>query len=290
MTQISDLDGRSASLLSKLQNIKHSITQECSPNDDMLYRGDLPGYMSVGYTAARHIILALIMAEQTTVRSILDMPCGHGRVMRWLRQIFPDAQITGCELDRDGVDYCAEKFGAKKLYSAVNPKDISCNEKFDLIWCGSLMTHLSEERSREFLNFFKEHLEDGGMMIVTFHGRGKLEYRYSSPKFKSLPRWVQGIVPYVDFRKVTRGLRMSGFGHSAEPGQEYGTSYTYPRWVAKWIEEDPNFRIVYFNEGGFGYTQDILALQKSPVDRRRGAKLDWPVSQFLQRTTTTFEP
>ena len=72
---------------------------------------------------------------------ILDLPCGHGRVMRWLRATFPKASLTACDIDGDGVSFCAETFGARPALSSTDPEDLVLGT-FDLIWCGSLLTHL----------------------------------------------------------------------------------------------------------------------------------------------------
>ena len=47
---------------------------------------------------------------------MLDFACGHGRVMRTLKAAFPDALLTACDIDRDGVDFCARTFGAAPVY------------------------------------------------------------------------------------------------------------------------------------------------------------------------------
>jgi hypothetical protein len=64
------------------------------------------------------------------------------------------ANFTACDLDEHGVDFCVRKFGATGAYSDVDPRKIRIQAKFDLIWVGSLFTHLNGDRWSSFLNLF----------------------------------------------------------------------------------------------------------------------------------------
>src|SRR5919201_3770682 len=49
---------------------------------------DVPGYLATGESALKAVRLALLAARAAEPRSILDLPCGHGRVLRWLAAAF----------------------------------------------------------------------------------------------------------------------------------------------------------------------------------------------------------
>jgi hypothetical protein len=42
--------------------------------------------------------------------------------------------------------------------------------EFDLIWCGSLITRLSDERVRELLSLFRDAMPKGGLLVFSTHG------------------------------------------------------------------------------------------------------------------------
>ena len=50
------------------------------------------------------------------------------------------AGITVCDLDRDGVDFCASEFHAEPLYSDEDVRNVKLDRLLNLIWCGSLFT------------------------------------------------------------------------------------------------------------------------------------------------------
>ena len=77
---------------------------------------------------------------------MLDLPCGFGRVTRFLCARYPAASITVSDLDRDGVDYCAARFNAQAAYSVRDFRDLQLGGAYDLLWVGSLITHLPAPR------------------------------------------------------------------------------------------------------------------------------------------------
>ena len=57
-------------------------------------------YFGVGADALRIIVTALIDGLREPPRTILDFPCGSGRVTRHLRAFFTEADIFACDLYR----------------------------------------------------------------------------------------------------------------------------------------------------------------------------------------------
>ena len=118
--------------------------------------------------------MALNAAGKTRsqVAEILDLPWGHGRVLRHLKMAFPTARITACDLKRDGVDFCASQFDAIPVYARESPVENKPEPgRFDLIWVGSLLTHLDAPRWRDFLECFRRWLRPCGVWVFSTHGR-----------------------------------------------------------------------------------------------------------------------
>ena len=134
-----------------------NVIETISPRDEM-FQNNLDHYFRVGCSAIQNILLAIRLNGCTTLNSILDLPCGHGRVLRHIRAQFPDAALTACDLNRDGVDFCANTFGAIPAYSTPELRELKLKSRFDLIWCGSLFTHFDKTRCFDLLDFLSEHL------------------------------------------------------------------------------------------------------------------------------------
>jgi methylase of polypeptide subunit release factors len=87
-----------------------NVSTIVSDRDDMGAVKHPGHYLSVGVSAFESITAAFKAAGIDRVSTILDMPCGHGRVARVLRAAFPTAEISVSDLDTDGVAFCAQQF------------------------------------------------------------------------------------------------------------------------------------------------------------------------------------
>jgi SAM-dependent methyltransferase len=233
-----------------------------SPNDQM-YAGSQSQYFAIGQSALQAIDTALRAAgkARSSVRRILDLPCGHGRVCRYLREAFPRAQITACDLERDGVDYCAGTFDAIPVYSDPNPADIAISGDFDLIWCGSLLTHLEERLSREFLAFFCSRLAEGGVLVFTVHGRFSVHGLRNAVFDYSLD--ANGI------GSLLAGYEECGYGYTNYPASgNYGISLTSAHWIADRLEELQELRLLTYTESAWDHHQDVIACARESLEKR----------------------
>ena len=219
--------------------------------DDGMYHGDGTHYFKVGLSAINCIDDALQSANLNDRRTILDLPCGGGRVRRFLVQRFPNAEITACELEAGPVNFCVRTFGAKPAFSSRNLDQVSLGKEFDLIWCGSLVTHLNENGIVDLLRLFRRHLAAEGIMIFTTHGD-----------------FVTRRIPTRDFdygladdqiERIGVNYAQTGYGFEDYPGDEgYGVSLTSPEWIRARVRELGGLREVYFKERGWDNHQDVF--------------------------------
>jgi SAM-dependent methyltransferase len=218
-------------------------------------------YLAIGASALKAIKLAQLAAGKRDFGSILDMPCGHGRVLRWLKAAYPMAMITACDLLEDGVDFCAATFGATPVYSTPVPEAASFPNQYDLIFVGSLLTHLDAQHWDRMIELWHQLLAPDGLLVVTTHGelvaermRAGHRYGYPSPSVSRLLR------TYEEF----------GFAFLEEdPGNiDYGISITRADWVLARLLRQPDFRVVLSGEALWACHQDVTAVVKRPLAPR----------------------
>jgi SAM-dependent methyltransferase len=137
----------------------------------------LDDYLAVGRSALENCeaTLAAIGRSFADVRTCLDLPCGHGRVLRWLGTRINPAGITACDIDRAAVDFCREEFGVTGVYSSDDLDRLALPDEYDLIWVGSLLTHLDPQRCIALLRRTSVALRKGGVLIFTTHGESCLK-------------------------------------------------------------------------------------------------------------------
>ena len=235
----------------KIEGELSSLITTISPADSM-FSGDREHYFWAGRSALECVRLGLQLAGKTEVQSILDFPCGHGRVARMLRAAFPAAALTACDLNRDGVDFCARTFGAVPVYSHVDPGSIRIDGPFDLIWVGSLFTHLDAGRWRGFLGLFRSVLAPGGVLLFTTAGRFVVqELRRGVSRLGLTPGGVDAVLAAYDAR---------GCGYHGYPDNpEYGVCVASPSWVVAQVERLAELRLACVTERGWLRRQDAFA-------------------------------
>jgi SAM-dependent methyltransferase len=179
-------------------------------------------------------------------------------VLRALKAAFPHARLTACDLDRDAVDFCARTFGAAPVYSHEDPAQIRIDDRFDLIWCCSLLTHVDAPRWPGFLDLFTSLLTPGGVLVFTTHGRS-VAADWRAGKHDGLTAdLAQGLLEDYD---------RSGFGYRDYPGwTEYGLSCSRPSWVCERVERTAGLALLGYTERGWS-RQDTVACIRTDGER-----------------------
>ena len=108
-------------------------------------------YFDIGCEALRIVLQALLAAGHGAPTSILDYPSGSGRVTRHLAAMFPSAAITAADIDESHVDFCERTFNTVGIVTPADVAGFDFPRRFDLIFCGSLLTHLPRRRAKEVL-------------------------------------------------------------------------------------------------------------------------------------------
>ena len=190
------------------------------------------------------------------VRAIIDFPSGHGRVMRWFKLRYPNAKLYAVEVDPDALAFVSQTFGAEPVVADGNlemalPKDV------DLIFSGSLLTHLDDWQWRRFLEMSVDALATNGLLVFSTHGRAAaILARQRHPIYGEL----------IDTAELYRIYEKTGFAFLPYSSDypTYGLTLSSPQWVMRELERLPFAKIVAFEEQGWGGGhQDIVVVQKN---------------------------
>lgn len=242
------------------------IDLKLSPREGMLDRNDPSGfanYMRAGRNAVENTFCAMAVCSKPTLVSILDMPSGFGRVTRHLAAAFPAAKLYACDLYQDRIEFCAQQFGSIPIKSKEHFDEIDFSTRFDLIWCGSLLTHLPEDEFAAALGLFSRSLNPDGIALFTTHGR-------HSP-FVQHNRWKY--LPDERFATAEGNFHKVGFGYADYNAPDayteqkaYGISLSSPAFIANLLAKDESIRIRSFLERGWDGHQDVVVFQKLPIN------------------------
>lgn len=230
------------------------ISREIAPGDPMYeYNPEL--YFLAGQQALRSVQLAMLATGRERVESVLDFASGNGRVLRAFKAAFPAAALTASDTVAQGVEFCAKTFGATPVVSSPDPNEIDLEGPFDVIWSGSLFTHIDQDLWRAFLQMFERVLSWGGVAVFTTYGRYIVEaLRDGSQTLDLTPEQREIVLRDYDER---------GFGFYADykPEYNYGDAVASHGWIGRLIEETPELRLLlHIEEGWLG--QDVVAVAK----------------------------
>ena len=114
--------------------------------------------------AAVTVIAGVIAPYFSSCKHVLDLGCGLGAMMRTLRAA--GKKVTGIEGDPEVVDNLrAEGFSVEQGWI---PRDLDklSDVRFDGVFMGHIVEHLSTEQALEVLRWVADHIADGGTIVV----------------------------------------------------------------------------------------------------------------------------
>ncbi|MGH6811777.1 MAG: class I SAM-dependent methyltransferase [Methylocella sp.] len=237
---------------------RHSISTDrvdlnISERDGML-QGNREHYFRVGRGALAAVQTVASMWGNNEFESILDFGCGHGRVLRWLRAAYPNAELVASDILDDGVAFCAEAFVATPWLATIDIETLNASKRFDLIWAGSVITHLPEKSTQALLNKFVSWLRPGGIAVFSSHGRTALR--------------KQGHRPFDYFAGGNQtaaigGYYRDGYGYADYPNLTgYGCSFIRVDWLWRFLEGNPDVDLVSVTEAAWDFHQDVVSVKR----------------------------
>lgn len=238
------------------------VSKIVSNKDEMLSGEDYTHYLSVGASALQNVISAIRENGFSLPNSILDIPCGHGRVTRVFRAAFPQAAIHVSDLDEDGVAFCAQHFNASPLKSSPDFNTLNFPQRFDVIWVGSLITHLPEQVTSDFIGFCVRHLTQRGVAVLSSHGpfvAGRIQANV-----------LQGGEGYGTengaAREMVADYLRDGFGYADYPGmdhsiQHYGVTLASRGWMEEAVKISGG-RMLFYRDHAWDNHHDIVAFSR----------------------------
>jgi SAM-dependent methyltransferase len=231
--------------------IPSQVNETIAPHDAM-FAGNLKHYLSCGRSALTVIAAAIELAGLPPPASILDFGAGAGRVTRWLSAAFGSARISACDLRPEDMKFLRQEFGVTAWVVDRDVRALSISGRYDLIWLGSVITHLSADNTLELLTKLAGCCTDGGLIIASFHGRRAIErqetceYHYIGPE-----TWML----------IKAGLSATGYGYAdyaATPG--YGISVAELPWLLE-LSRSLGLRLVMLGEQLWDGHHDVVAMQ-----------------------------
>lgn len=234
------------------------VVLDIAEGDGMFNPGEGEYYLMAGLWANQVIqtVLKQLFVSKSEIGSILDFACGYGRVSRFLKSSFPSARLVLCDLDKKAVDASAKILNCERLYGERNLESLELGKRFDLIWVGSLFTHVSKEYTEVLLRFFERHLASSGVLVFTTHGQ------YVADRIRSREK-TYGLNE-MGAESLIGEFEKTGFAFQAYPNlADYGISIATPSVISEIIEKQQHLEQIMFLKRGWLRHQDAFACVKA---------------------------
>ena len=226
-------------------------------NDFMLEDASMEGveaYRERALNVLRNVDATLAAAGKDfgEVRSWLDFGCGYGRVVRFLVERTPPERVWASDVIEEAVEFCAEEFGVHPLYSTASIQDLEL-PRFDFVYMVSVITHLSEESSRDLLRRIPDWLEHGGIVMFTTHGE------WSLANLSSYGDLYEEMRARIEREVRERGVSFVPYHHYG--GDDYGMTWHSHDHIRETMRElhGDSLRLVRFEPQGLDEHQDVFA-------------------------------
>lgn len=213
------------------------------------YNRTLWAYLSIGFNGLQIVkkIANTYLSERLSSFTLLDFASGHGRISRFLAHEFSPGNIWISDIKPDAVAFQCENFGVKGFVSGPSPMAIIQNQTFDMIFCGSLFSHLPELLFNQWLDALCKWLNPGGVLGFSVHDISLLGSDPHGTGFYFHAANEDLLFPEIE-------------GHLNDENQ-YGIAYASEDFIHKSIASFPEILLEERIEKAFGGLQDVYVLR-----------------------------
>ncbi|MDX5405378.1 MAG: class I SAM-dependent methyltransferase [Bacteroidota bacterium] len=208
-------------------------------------RRTLQAYLKTGYEIARDIS-SIANEKGVEAKSFLDFGAGYGRVSRFFPFTLPGARIWVSEIKPQSLDFLKDRFAFSPILHSEAPDSLVLPEKMDIIFAGSVFTHLPKALFEPWLDTLLNGLEDNGILIFSTHN--KLDYPEAKGDFH--------------FTESSEDTFMVEVEDRLEDAKKYGVTYVSDRYIRDLLNSKD--QISWESRRlAFGKTQDLVICQRA---------------------------
>ena len=239
-----------------LHEILRRLNLAVSDCDIMMKKASPLHYLQTGVSALAAINEGAPDLAACPPKRILDFGSGYGRVARFLKAAWPEADLQICDIDFAGLAFCFSHLGMRGFQIGTDPRAIQIGTGYDLIWVGSVVTHLDAPVIDQLLTTLAAALAPGGCLCFTAHGDHPVQRLKDGASLYDLD---PGSIP-----QIVQGYEQDGFGYADYPQQQgYGISATSPEWIRQKVDEIDGLRCTAHLPRGWASHQDVVVCRRA---------------------------
>lgn len=128
-------------------------------------------YFTIGYNGFSIVkqFANALYGEGKFDGQILDFASGYGRVTRFLAAYYGANHITTSDIKNEAVEFQKQHLKVRGFTSVYEPATLAVEDRFDIIFVGSLFSHLNETLFAQWLDKLLSLLTPTGHLLFTVH-------------------------------------------------------------------------------------------------------------------------
>lgn len=180
-------------------------------------------------------------------KRVLDFGCAAGPMLRPLRIHAASNEIWGVDIDADCIDWCRRHLPEFRFATNTTAPHLPFEDRsFDLVYCGSVFSHIVEMADSWLLELARI-LRPGGLLYASIHDRQFIENTSQHAPDWEFTKEVRRRMPVGDFA-------MFALGRGPHANVFYDRSYFLR--IAQ-----PAFDLVSANDRAYG-NQSVMLMRK----------------------------
>ena len=180
-------------------------------------------------------ILESVGESSQTLTRVLELGCAGGRMLRFYPYMPEESELWGVDISARHVTWCQHNLSPPFLFamSTTSPHLPFEDNYFDLVYCGSVFTHISELADTWFLEL-RRILRGGGYAYITIHDKRTIELLFTDTRYtdnKNLD-WFRRKIRQFDKRTSVCSQDYASFSMGADPESQvfYDREYLVQKW------------------------------------------------------------
>jgi ubiquinone/menaquinone biosynthesis C-methylase UbiE len=171
------------------QNQERADSQRPLPPKDLAWFEAMDEYLTSGKLNVS-TMKRILESSGFTIKAgnrVLDFGCASGRMIRWLNDDAKQCEIWGVDVSAEHIIWCQQHLTPPFYFCTVTtaPHLPFGDEYFDLIYAGSVFTHIADLQDAWFLEL-RRIMKPGGRLYMTVHDQHTIDLVINGPGWKEL--------------------------------------------------------------------------------------------------------
>jgi SAM-dependent methyltransferase len=230
------LQGRSAEYIVPKPAIRSSSEDLPVPPIDLLQGYSPEAHLRTGRSDMETMlgILEGVGESPQTLTRVLDFGCAAGRMLRFYPRIPGRSELWGVDISAKHITWCQQNLSPPLLFATAttSPHLPFEDNYFDLVYCGSVFTHISGDLADTWFLELRRILHSGGYAYITIHDKQTAELLFTKYRDRKDLSSFREMVRRFDERTSVLSQDYAQFSIGVDPKSQ--VFYDREHLVQKW--------------------------------------------------------